>query len=242
MRLTPTVEDDEGQQTTLFVLISEVRAVAVVTAMLATMPALLRAPRGDGHPVMVIPGLLAGDLSTAHLRRHLGTLGYNVHPWRLGRNTGGVSKMVSTVQSRIAEIRQATDRKVSLIGSSLGAGTPDSGPALTKPDHVRFVTGLCEMRRGRFSNLSEIYRRVAGESDATRLHPDLARDLRVPTTAIYSKSDGIVNWRSSALVHNHQSENVEILLGSHIGLGGQPLRAVGDRGPTFASRGGIQAI
>jgi len=97
--------------------------------MLATMPALLRAPRGDGHPVMVIPGLLAGDLSTAHLRRHLGTLGYNVHPWRLGRNTGGVSKMVSTVQSRIAEIRQATDRKVSLIGWSLGACTPDWLPS-----------------------------------------------------------------------------------------------------------------
>jgi hypothetical protein len=226
----------KGNRPPLFLLVSEVRAVAELTAMLATMPALLRAPRGDGHAVLVIPGFLAGDLSTVPLRRYLATVGYNVHPWRLGRNTGGVSRMVSAVQLRIAEIRQATGRKVSLIGWSLG-GVYARLAALANPDHVRYVITLGSPfanAKGGPSNLSEIYRRVAGESAATAAPSDLealAGDLPVPTTAIYSKSDGIVNWRSSALVPNHQSENIEILLGSHTGLGVNPsvLWAIADR-------------
>jgi hypothetical protein len=71
----------QGQQIATLPLFSEVRALAEPTAMLATMPALLRV-----LPVLVRPGFLAGDLSTLPLRRYLATLGYNVHPWRLGRN------------------------------------------------------------------------------------------------------------------------------------------------------------
>ncbi|MBR0825669.1 alpha/beta hydrolase [Bradyrhizobium manausense] len=225
-----------GSRPPLFLLVSEVRAVAELTATLMTMPALLQAPRGDGHPVLVIPGFLAGDLSTLPLRRYLATLGYNVHPWRLGRNTGGVGKMVSAVQLQIAEIRRATNRKVSVIGWSLG-GVYARLAALANPDDVRCVITLGSpfaRARGGSTNLSEIYKQVAGESAATATPSDLealAGDLPVPTTAIYSKSDGIVNWKSSALIPNHQSENIEILLGSHIGLGVNPsvLWAIADR-------------
>ncbi|MGY2904572.1 hypothetical protein ACVWVY_003593 [Bradyrhizobium sp. URHC0002] len=71
----------KGKKPPLFLLVSELRAAAEFTAMIATLPALLTAPRGDGHPVLVIPGFLAGDLSTMPLRRYLSTLGYHVHPW-----------------------------------------------------------------------------------------------------------------------------------------------------------------
>lgn len=64
----------------LLLLVAEVRAVAELSAMLATTLALLRAPRGDGHSVIVIPGCLTGDLSTVPLRRYLAILNYNVHP------------------------------------------------------------------------------------------------------------------------------------------------------------------
>ncbi len=46
------------------------------------------APRGDGHGVLVLPGLLASDMSTTLLRRYVGWLGYDVHGWQLGRNVG----------------------------------------------------------------------------------------------------------------------------------------------------------
>jgi pimeloyl-ACP methyl ester carboxylesterase len=109
--------------------------------MLATMPALLRAPRGDGHPVLVIPGLLAGDLSTPPLRQYLAIPGYNVHPWGLGRNIGGVSRMASAVQLQIAEIRRATNCKVSVIGWSLG-GVYARLAAPANPGDVRCVITL----------------------------------------------------------------------------------------------------
>ena len=59
-------------------------------ATLASVAAPLMAisPRGDGHPVLVIPGLLAGDRSTAVLRRYLVELGYDAPPWTLSRNHG----------------------------------------------------------------------------------------------------------------------------------------------------------
>ena len=60
------------------------RAVADYGAMLATSPVLFWAPRGDGHPVLVMPGLLAEDASTAILRFYLRSIGYEVNGWRLG--------------------------------------------------------------------------------------------------------------------------------------------------------------
>ena len=70
--------------------LAEMRAVAELGLTLASAPILLTAPRGDGHPVLVLPGLLAGDLSTVPLRRYLAHLGYEAHAWHLGRNIGGV--------------------------------------------------------------------------------------------------------------------------------------------------------
>jgi hypothetical protein len=92
-------------------LLAELRAVAEFGLTLASAPVLLTAPRGDGHPVLVLPGLLAGDLSTALLRRYLAHLGYEVHAWRLGRNIGGVYRMRNAVKNRIAHIRSASGRK-----------------------------------------------------------------------------------------------------------------------------------
>ncbi len=100
------------------------------------------------------------------LRRYLAIASYNVHPWTLGRNIGGRSKMVSAVQSRIAEIGRATDRKVSVIGWSLG-GVYARPAALAEPEDVRCVTTLGSgfaNASGGYRNLSEINRRTARAS------------------------------------------------------------------------------
>src|SRR5206468_7106529 len=59
----------------------------------------------------------------------------------------------------------------------------------------------------------------------------LGGDLPVPTTSIYTKLDGVVNWRCSLTRESARAENIEILLASHIGLGGNPaaLWAIADR-------------
>src|SRR5205085_10696947 len=66
----------------------ELRAFGEFGSAFALLPLLQTAPRGDGHPVLVLPGLIAGDGSTRLLRGYLRGLGYDVHGWGLGRNLG----------------------------------------------------------------------------------------------------------------------------------------------------------
>src|ERR1044072_1331841 len=67
-------------------------------------PLLMRAPRGDGHPVLALPGFLASDLSMAPLRRYLAELGYDAQAWRMGRNIRGLTRMRAALRDRLAEI------------------------------------------------------------------------------------------------------------------------------------------
>src|SRR5260370_27374120 len=79
--------DAAGPSAALF-LTEPVRGVADLAALLAAAPWLATAPRGDGHGVLVLPGLLASDTSTLPLRGFLGWLGHDVRGWDLGRNCG----------------------------------------------------------------------------------------------------------------------------------------------------------
>src|SRR4030095_14140629 len=69
-------------------LLLEGRALGELAAFGATLPLLSLAPRGDGHCVLVFPGLIASDISTRPLRAFLTSRGYDVHGWGQGRNFG----------------------------------------------------------------------------------------------------------------------------------------------------------
>ena len=205
----------------------------------------MRAPRGDGHPVLLLPGFLASDLSMAPMRRYLRELGYDAHAWRMGRNLGGMSRMRTALRDRLAEIHAATGRKVSIVGWSLG-GVYARDLALQAPDMVRYVVTLGSPFANdvRATNATRLYEALSGEGveDNPELRAAIAGDLPVPTTSIYSRTDGIVNWRTCLLRPSDTAENIEVHLASHIGLGVNPaaLWAVADRsGP---GRGRIQAI
>src|SRR6201994_5056726 len=100
----------------LGLLLAEMRGIFELNASLLLSPFLMRAPRGDGHPVLALPGFLASDLSMLPLRRYLAELGYDAHAWRMGRNIGGVTKMRAALRDRLAEIYTASGRKVSVVG------------------------------------------------------------------------------------------------------------------------------
>src|SRR5258708_37435020 len=104
----------------LGLLLAEARSLFEFNASLLLSPVLMRAPRGDGHPVLALPGFLASDLSMAPMRRYLGALGYEAHAWRMGRNPGGLGRMREALRARLTEIQAASGRKVSLVGWSLG--------------------------------------------------------------------------------------------------------------------------
>jgi pimeloyl-ACP methyl ester carboxylesterase len=125
----------------LGLLLAEMRGIFEFNASLMMSPLLLRAPKGDGHPVLALPGFLASDLSMAPMRRYLTELGYDAHAWQMGRNLGGAVRIRAALRERLAEIHASTRRKVTVIGWSLG-GVYARDLALHAPDMVRYVVTL----------------------------------------------------------------------------------------------------
>ena len=173
----------------------EARALPEFAAFLATVgPLLTVAPKGDGHPVLVMPGLGGDDLSTTAMRGVLGQLGYAAVGWDLGVNMGPSRRTLDDVAALVDRLVARHQRRISLIGWSMG-GVFALGVARRVPGDIRQVITLG-------SPLSR-----------TRRPP-----AKVPVTSVYSRSDAIVPWEASVLPERHQWENVEVD-GSHLGLG-----------------------
>ena len=215
-------------------MLMEGRALHEFGAFLGAMPLLSLAPRGDGHPVLVLPGLVASDLSTRPLRSFLKNRGYVAHGWRLGRNYGlrdGVQRaMVDLVQ----ELSEDHGRKVSLVGWSLG-GLYARQLAKMMPDRVRGVITLGSPFAGppRSTNAWRVYELASGrraDEEDPRFGGSLAEPPPVPTTAIFSRTDGICAWQGCKEKTSAQTESIEVE-SSHCGMGHHPavVYAVADR-------------
>jgi pimeloyl-ACP methyl ester carboxylesterase len=228
-----TVVDETLQPPSALLLALESRAFLEAAACAAAWPMLRAAPRGDGHPVLVLPGLAAGDGSTWPLRRFLARCGYAAYPWRLGRNLGPKDGLVRGLFDRVRAIHREHGRKLSLVGWSLG-GAMARALAVRMPSAVRSVITLGSPLGGhpRGTNAWRLFEIVSGFSaNDRRLRTLAARHPRVPHTAILSKTDGIVNWRMSMAPDDaEQAENIDVPA-SHFGLGVNPavLWAIADR-------------
>ena len=214
-------------------LLLELRAVWELAAFFAAYPLLRRAPRGDGHPVLVLPGLAASDLSTRPLRTFLKAQGYHAHGWKLGINHGPRPGVEEAMQARLAELAQRHGRKVTLIGWSLG-GIYAREMARRAPEQVRAVVTLGSPFAGapKASNAWKFYERTSRrkiDEHASQLER-MRTPPPVPSTAIYSRSDGIVAWQGCLEREGPTTENIEVE-GSHCGLGHNPavLYAIADR-------------
>jgi pimeloyl-ACP methyl ester carboxylesterase len=187
----------------------EGRALWEAGALMPALPLLALAPRGDGHPVLVLPGWLASDRSTLILRGFLRGLGYRAHGWNLDRNEGPTPETREGLTRRLSEIKQRYGRAVSLIGWSLG-GIYARELARRFPSDVRQVITLASP----FRDLRERFR----------------TPMPVPTTAIYSRTDGVVSWRRCIDDEGPRRENIEVD-SSHIGMGHHPrvLLIIADR-------------
>ncbi|MEH2516079.1 pimeloyl-ACP methyl ester carboxylesterase [Bradyrhizobium sp. AZCC 1610] len=227
-------EEQRLRPPSLFLMLAETRALFELNSSLLLSPLLLRAPRGDGHPVLALPGFLASDLSMAPMRRYLKELGYDTYAWNMGRNFGGVASKRGALRDLLQRIHESTGRKVSLVGWSLG-GVYARDLALQMPDMVRAVITLGSPFANdiRATNATRLYEALSGEAvdDNLEIRQAIAGDLPVPATSIYSRTDGIVNWHTSLLRPSETAENIEVCLASHIGLGVNPaaLWAVADR-------------
>lgn len=206
------------------------RAFAEAGALPASWPVLWGAPRGDGHPVLVLPGYWAGDGSTAVLRRYLRALGYRTHSWGLGQNLGLEDGVGGRLLDRLEALHARYGRALSLVGWSLG-GVYARELAKLAPARVRQVVTLGSPfgmeRRGEADWLQSM---VFGADRAPGRTGRIADPPPVPSTAIVSRSDGIAGHRACREAPAAQAENIEVM-GSHIGLGMNPLVlfAIADR-------------
>jgi Alpha/beta hydrolase family len=212
----------------------EGRALHEFGAFLGALPLLSLAPRGDGHPVLVLPGLVASDTSTRPLRSFLKNRGYAVSGWRQGRNLGLRDGVQHAMVDLVQELNDASGRKVSLVGWSLG-GLYARQLAKMMPDRVRSVITLGSPFSGppRATNAWRVYEMASGrraDERDSRFGGSLSDTPPVPTTAIFSRTDGICAWQGCMEKRSARSENIEVE-SSHCGMGHHPavVYAVADR-------------
>lgn len=212
----------------------ESRAIFELGATMAASPLLRLAGRGDEHPVLVLPGFMGGDRSSIALRSILRSQGYWTHGWGLGRNVGPTQRIVDGMTERLTQLHDRHDRPVSLIGWSLG-GIFARQLARQSPDLVRQVITLGspfridDESRSAASDLYDSMRRHHVDELEAITGPDQP-PLPVPSTSIYTRTDGIVRWWQCLETVGPMAENVEVK-GSHSGLGHNPsvIGVISDR-------------
>jgi len=208
------------------------------SALLQPLSGLL--PRGDGHSVIVLPGFMASDSSTAGLRRFLAQRGYRALPWGLGRHGAGErarsleaslaarTETEERVAAMVEEEYRRSGRKVTLIGWSLG-GLVAVALAHRHPQWLRQVITLGTPYgdpRG-----TALYRVMSGRNAAPVDEEGIARwvghayrgKLQVPVLALYSKTDGIVGSDIALCEGDARWVRNVAIPASHIGFPFNPL-------------------
>jgi pimeloyl-ACP methyl ester carboxylesterase len=209
------------------------RALSEALLTVSLWPLLRLVPRGDGHSVLVLPGLVAADDSTGLLRRYLHYRGYDVHGWGQGRNLGPRPGVEQGMVDLLKKLADDSGRRVSVVGWSLG-GIYARQLAEAHPAEVRAIITLGSpfVGSGHATNAWRLYEAVSGrkadESDPT--WQAILPTPSMPTTSVYSRTDGVVAWQTSLEKVGPHSENIEVIA-SHLGLGAHPavLYAVADR-------------
>ena len=182
---------------------------------------------GEGRPVLVLPGFGAGDRATARLRAHLDQRGWTTYAWRVGPNHGLTDEVLDGVLARFDEVYAVERAPLDVVGWSFG-GLLARWLAHQRPGQVRSVVTMGspwrpEGERTRTTPLFERARRTHGLSErAEQVVDQLRGPLPVPTTAIWSRSDGIVGWRGCRVEETDTACNVEVV-SSHLGMASNPF-------------------
>lgn len=204
-------------------ILLEARAPLEFAMSGARIRQLSKLPKGDGRPILLVPGYLASDISMKPLGSFLSYLRYKVYYTEMGRNKGQVNADMHRLGTRVEKISSdLANEKLTLIGWSLG-GVITRETARLYPESVREVITLGTPIIGgpKFTSVARQYVK-ANEIDLDAFEMDVHQRNSIgfsqAITSIYSKTDGVVGWQASIDSYNKQAKNIEVK-GSHLGLG-----------------------
>lgn len=200
------------------------REPAVVTqtvqAAEAQMPATMdiaSVPRGDGHPVLVIPGFFGNDLYMTELQHTIRDHGYTVYGWEAGMNMGPSKSKADQLEKHLQKIYEENgNRPVSIVGYSLG-GVYARELARRHPELVANVITLGAPfgQRDSGGNVDERVAHVQEYYGTQGTDPRIAPP--VPTTSLFSTNDWVAGWREALNTGGKQQENIRIT-GGHVAM------------------------
>ena len=212
----------------IFFLYTEgVRTLADYIEYFVTKKSILKnSPKGNGEPIIVIPGFMSDDGSSKYLRRWLNTMGYRSEGWGLGKNKGFDDDTCNKLISRIEKAHDDYKQPIKLIGWSLG-GAYSRVIANLRPDLVSEVITVGGPVSGHIyeaNNVRYLFKiahkgKSLGERSVDKevLSYILSTPI-VKTTAIYSKFDGVIHWTHCMdLSDEPHVKNIEVF-GSHSAL------------------------
>ena len=198
---------------------AKVSAATLAREMMAATEATLSPPpfpqdaaRGDGQPVIVIPGFLAHDMTTQRLRDFLLRQNFRPQCWTGGINLGPMRQVMAGLQAQISALTDETGRPVSLVGISLG-GTTARQVAKCCPEMIaRVITLVSPIRVPVVTPLAPLAEAAAllWAAEEVRDLAAIAAPPPVPLTAIISPQDGIIDWEASRPAPGPQVEVVEV--------------------------------
>lgn len=201
-------------------ILVEGRAALDGAELLLRTPSLARVPKGHGEPVLVLPGFGASDVSTAVLCRFLRHHRHDAVGWGLGTNRGDVHALVPKVITLATRLAERNGGPIPILGWSLG-GVLARETARERPDLVRRVItmGTPVIGGPKYTLTARTYAAQGADLDEIESIVD-ARNrvpITVPITAIWSKNDGVVDWRA-CIDHHNPVEHVQVRA-THLGMG-----------------------
>jgi pimeloyl-ACP methyl ester carboxylesterase len=202
------------------------------------VPYASRVPERGLEPVVLVPGFMAGDGTLGLMARHLRGLGYRTYRSTMHANVGCTLEASDALERRIETIAAKRGRKVTIVGHSLG-GLMARGLAGRRPDlvdgivtlgspilapgaaHPILLFDLMVLTRLQRAGLGRMMGEDCTSGECARQSWEQSRvplATGVAFTSVFSRRDGIVDWRSCL---DPQAKTVEVRT-SHLGMAFDP--------------------
>jgi pimeloyl-ACP methyl ester carboxylesterase len=202
-------------------------------------PYASRTPERALGPVVLVPGFMAGDGTLSLMARHLRRAGHRTYRSTMHANVGCTQEASEALEHRIEAIAIKRDRRVTIVGHSLG-GLLARGIAARRPDlvegivtlgspmlapgaaHSLLLLDLALIIKLRKAGLGGMMGEDCTSGECAQLSWEQARAPLpddVAFTSVYSRRDGIIDWRSCL---DPQARTVEVST-SHLGMAFDPV-------------------